>query len=274
MSERENNSILVRAASGSVRRVVRHMLRRWILALAALTALVFVPPAPSQARSQSAASKSATAAPAKPIAGASPTKGQREGINVHGWWTIEVRNPDGNVVSHTEFENTLVQPSGAATLTSILTGTLVPGGYAIILADSLDGGGGPCEPSNVGSQSCLLFGSLTSPTPTTFTYVDNCPGQPGQCFPLSITPGSTGFTVGGTATSFFASQHITDVYLDVLTCPSSAPPAPSSINAVSPSACAAGLAGLVSLTHATLATPVLVPAAGQSIAVTVQLSFQ
>ena len=35
-------------------------------------------------------------------------KGTQEGIKVHGHWTIEVRNPDGKVVTHTEFENVLV----------------------------------------------------------------------------------------------------------------------------------------------------------------------
>jgi len=34
--------------------------------------------------------------------------GLATGIKVKGWWTIEVRNPDGKVASHTEFENALV----------------------------------------------------------------------------------------------------------------------------------------------------------------------
>jgi hypothetical protein len=29
---------------------------------------------------------------------------------VHGWWTIEVRNPDGSLVTHRELENSLVGP--------------------------------------------------------------------------------------------------------------------------------------------------------------------
>ena len=33
----------------------------------------------------------------------------REGIKVHGHWTIDVRNPDGTLVTHREFENSLVQ---------------------------------------------------------------------------------------------------------------------------------------------------------------------
>jgi hypothetical protein len=37
-----------------------------------------------------------------------PASGPSEGIKVHGYWTIEIRNPDGSVVSHQEFENSLM----------------------------------------------------------------------------------------------------------------------------------------------------------------------
>jgi hypothetical protein len=36
--------------------------------------------------------------------------GPRVGIVVHGWWTIEVRNPDGSLVTHRELENSLAGP--------------------------------------------------------------------------------------------------------------------------------------------------------------------
>jgi hypothetical protein len=272
MSEKENNIITMRAASGSVRRVVC----RWILALATLAALVFVSAGPSRAQSENATSKSATAETAKPVAEKAPTKGQREGIKVHGWWTIEVRNPDGKVVSHTEFENSLVQPGGAADLTMLLTGTQVVGGYRIDLADTSANLTGPCQPfPNVAVTTCTLFGSLISPTPSTFgDQVSACPGPAGQCFPLSITASTSSFTVSGTAISYAANGKITDVFLMPITCPNfTAPPLP--ISSVSPSTCAATRGGVVDyLTHATLATPVQIPAAGQSIAVTVQISFQ
>src|SRR5579863_1311210 len=61
MSERKNNGIAVRAAGGSEWRATPKMLRRWILALAALAALVFVPAEPSRAQSQSATSNTAVA---------------------------------------------------------------------------------------------------------------------------------------------------------------------------------------------------------------------
>lgn len=45
-------------------------------------------------------------------------KGSNEGITLHGHWTIEVRNPNGKVAKHVEFENALCQP---------VSGSLPPG---------------------------------------------------------------------------------------------------------------------------------------------------
>src|SRR6476660_2101480 len=41
--------------------------------------------------------------------------GPKEGIKVHGHWTIDVRNADGTLATHREFENAL-QISGAKVL--------------------------------------------------------------------------------------------------------------------------------------------------------------
>jgi hypothetical protein len=38
-------------------------------------------------------------------ANSSVSKGQHEDIKVHGHWTTEVRNPDGKIATHREFEN-------------------------------------------------------------------------------------------------------------------------------------------------------------------------
>jgi hypothetical protein len=64
-------------------------------------------------------------------------RGKHEGIKVHGHWTIEVHNPDGKLVSHTEFENSLVTAgpmTGSALLTDLLGGTRTGGGWEINLA--------------------------------------------------------------------------------------------------------------------------------------------
>ena len=65
-------------------------------------------------------------------------KGTHEGITVHGHWTIEVRNQDGSLARHVEFENSLdpdfttpntvpgqppaTFPGGAAYLSAVLSG--------------------------------------------------------------------------------------------------------------------------------------------------------
>lgn len=43
-------------------------------------------------------------------------RGAQEGIKVHGHWTVELRNPDGSVATHREFENQLSSPLGLASI--------------------------------------------------------------------------------------------------------------------------------------------------------------
>ncbi|HUA01993.1 MAG TPA: hypothetical protein VMB02_16775 [Candidatus Aquilonibacter sp.] len=71
--------------------------------------------------------------PARPAA----PKGQHEGITVHGHWIIEVKSPDGKVVSHREFENSLAnnQGGGAALLTAMLGRTITTGSWQVFLFD-------------------------------------------------------------------------------------------------------------------------------------------
>jgi hypothetical protein len=130
--------------------VVRQSARQG-LALAALLAIA--PFAAGICRAQSGA-KPGPGAPAGvngALAGASaspapkpPSRGTVDGIKVHGYWTIEVRNPDGKVAKHMEFENQLCTtfvdpvsqvtvPGGDSTLASLLTGFAAPGAWAIIL---------------------------------------------------------------------------------------------------------------------------------------------
>lgn len=49
----------------------------------------------------------------------SPAGGPKEGIKVHGNWTIEVRNPDGKLVERREFKNAL-KDAGVFTLGKLL----------------------------------------------------------------------------------------------------------------------------------------------------------
>ena len=215
--------------------------------------------------------------------------GNHEGITVHGHWTIEVKNPDGKLVSHTEFENALVQPVGAVNLSSLLFGTIVPGGFWVRLTDGI-GDGGPCPSITTAfglETNCILIGSLVSPEPAGFgdsetscggsaAGVPNAIAATGPCFPLSISsaPGGTGLAFSGTAIAS-TTDSITDVYLASITCGETVSTSPPpGISGTSPSLCAQGVGAALALTHATLPTKVTISAAGQLISVNVQLSFQ
>jgi hypothetical protein len=80
--------------------------------------------------------------------GKPPAKGQHEGITVHGHWTIEVKNPDGSLVQHVEFENAL-QAAGVDLLPALLGRTASPGAWAIMLSsDQTTSVPGPCTESS------------------------------------------------------------------------------------------------------------------------------
>lgn len=70
--------------------------------------------------------------------------GQHEGIKVHGHWTIEVRNPDGTLVTHREFENSY---SGGAYFATILSRSGSVGFWQINLSGNI------CQPGGIG---CLV----------------------------------------------------------------------------------------------------------------------
>lgn len=106
-----------------------------------------------------------------------------EGIQVHGHWTIEVRDPDGTVASRREFENALTQ-EGAEALISLLT-DLRPAGlgdadWVVGLSDT--SGTPPCPSEcfvvegagltveNLGS-SMRLSGAATADTDGTISRV-------------------------------------------------------------------------------------------------------
>lgn len=71
-------------------------------------------------------------------------RGQSEGITVHGHWVIDVRNPDGKLVNHVEFENSI---DPGFNLPEVTNGTSsspisVPGG-AELLNSALNGQAAP-----------------------------------------------------------------------------------------------------------------------------------
>jgi hypothetical protein len=297
MSERENSGLIACADSRSAQGVVL----RWIFTLAALTALVFGLAGTSRAQSQSTMPKSAQAsttpakiavaetataaqtATAKPAAQAAP-KGQSEGITVHGHWTIEVRNPDGTVVKHVEFENSLAGGGGSAgsnLLAGLLSGLYTPGPWVIVLY------GGACSmgPGGPGSQQCWIV----SPNATAFVSAYGCStalastSQQPFCYATMAEslppPGSFGLfttlTLNGAAyvdTSTTISQVGTSQAIcSNFAIPPNSPGTVISLATTSPSACST--ASNISPNEFTTAIQSVVVSAGQTVEVTVNISF-
>src|SRR6185295_728382 len=69
------------------------------------------------------------------------TRGAREGIKVHGHWTIDVKNPDGSLVSQYVFENAL---EDGTILSQMLSRTKVPGEWGVYLWQVGSGLRKPC----------------------------------------------------------------------------------------------------------------------------------
>lgn len=84
--------------------------------------------------------------------------GRHEGIKVHGHWTIEVRNPDGAVVTHREFENSLEHGLGQGSqfLASVLGRQGTVGTWTIVLGSNANAALNPCI-NGVAPAPCLIL---------------------------------------------------------------------------------------------------------------------
>ena len=76
------------------------------------------------------ASNPAALAPSTTTVDGKHTKDKSDSVRIHGYWKIDVREPNGKLVSHTEFENALTtgDPNGLSGdffLANVLAGNLV-----------------------------------------------------------------------------------------------------------------------------------------------------
>lgn len=171
-----------------------------------------------------------------------------QGIKVHGHWTVEVRNPDGSVVTHREFENSLF-PSPA--LASILGRQVASGFWTIFLypgtvcGNTNNAGCSIAEPAN----TCCLYNSTN----------------------LSVTVSGNSFVLSGTVVAT-GGGSITTVQTDSQACPNTvAPSAPcQSYNSGPNFGFGAGAGFIFTSTNP---SPAISVAAGQTVAVTVNISF-
>ncbi len=84
---------------------------------------------------------------------------QSEGIKVHGRWIIDIREQNGTLVTHREFDNALITP-GKAFLANILAGKWTRTGWQITLSDTTpDRATAPClfsSQPNAAPWDCVL----------------------------------------------------------------------------------------------------------------------
>jgi hypothetical protein len=83
-----------------------------------------------------------------------PAKPGNEGIKVHGHWVIDVKNPDGTLVQHRVFENSL-ESGGGSVLVGMLGGYWVAGDIAILLFP-------PTGPGICPANGCAIVQSATT----------------------------------------------------------------------------------------------------------------
>jgi hypothetical protein len=187
--------------------------------------------------------------------------GSHEGIKVHGHWTIEVRNLDGSVATHREFENSLASGSGAQALVALLSHTATVGFLQVLLY-------GP---------NCAIGGypycSIIENIPGSFTAngVSNNLTLSVKSPPIAGSGAST-LTLNGNVTPVNSTQ-ITQVQTGFLACtPDTSPQAcfPAA-NAPGASYGVPPLLWIYGLTSANISA--LSVQSGQTVAVTVVLSF-
>ncbi len=99
-----------------------------------------------------AAAQESSGSPSSP-APSSRTSAPGNDIKVHGHWTIEVRNPNGSVASHNEFENACYQCNTA--LAVLLARQATVSLWRVELVDTTFGEG-PCMDFNGAHSYCVL----------------------------------------------------------------------------------------------------------------------
>jgi hypothetical protein len=196
-----------------------------------------------------------------------------QGLQVHGHWVINIRNPDGTLAQHREFENALVS-NGQGLLVGLLSGYMVPGDWMITLGPV--SGNGACVAT---VQICGLIHNAATWPAVASCIADYCTGSSlsyaynfgtGFAGPFSIvltgsiTANQTG-TIGYVQTFLSACANI--AYSTTVN--------PSSSETGSPAGCATQSAVQPwsgAFTGTDLATPISVTD-GQQIEATVTLTF-
>lgn len=170
-----------------------------VYALCSLTLSAQAQTTASVARAYDA--KSVAVAPVHPAAPSAKARteehganqGMNTGIKVHGHWVIEVKNPDGKLVTRREFENSLIP--GQTFLANFLSRQQTVGAWSIWLSSS-----------NSAKSACTVNGGgpiLCEIDEPNSAEASNCQSGPTGCFATLqvIPPSSNGatFSLSGSA---------------------------------------------------------------------------
>jgi hypothetical protein len=173
---------------------------------------------------------------------------RQEGIKVHGYWTIDIRNTDGSLASHHEFANAL-DSFGATGLAEFLARMKSPGVWNIGLWQVGSGLRPPC-PSYFNGACVIGEVGSTDPEAQFKTMTVSVP---------TVGPNAGKLVLSGSATAE-ADGDIARVYTQLGVCPGTTAPA------------SCGAYREFDFTQRDLSPP-LVVLAGQIIQVTVVISF-
>ena len=186
-----------------------------------------------------------------------PRRGAHDGIKIHGHWSIVIRNLDGTVASRNEFENALTTGigNGNAALSQLLARQYAVGTWQISFGSPGNSSQNVCRTGTGAPVICFLVEpTSTSSGPYIFPNLTvQSPNSGANAFSI---------TLSGTAKAT-AAGAISNVATNLGACAKSVGPAACSGQAESTT---------FAITSHALTTPISVQA-GQSIDVTVVLSF-
>jgi hypothetical protein len=180
---------------------------------------------------------------------ASTAGGPGEGVTVHGHWTLEVRNPDGSLVEHREFENALYNPTGPETLVKLLGRQNSIGGWEVHLI-SPSSIFSPFSDGSSGSEGVLVESSSTGTSPNMF-----------KTLTLTVSTGPAKLRLNGSATAQ-RDGRISIVETRVARLPASAPPSSEYMTSSGYPFTSTGLTG-----------GDVILTSGQQVTVTVEITF-
>jgi len=216
----------------------------------------------------------------KPLGMASAAKGLNTGIKVHGHWTLVVKNADGSVAKHVEFENTLQTDGGTDLISGLISGQYAIGTWTINFGSG--GTVGPCSTNSVIHSPCNIV------QPTASDLAAGCSASLAQVSPQPFCYATLTRSLSPQHTFILSGQAFVDTTTTINTVdtfavycepngPSTGPITPST---VSPSSCLAGTSNsngeIFTLASSTSTPPAFAPVnvtAGQTVTVTVQFSF-